>query len=194
MTHGNAGFRQLVPAEVGSIPRVDGALAGGPVEVAGGTRRCRPCGRLLPLDAFAGDRAQPGGRMYRCRSCDAAKSAAYNATPGAVMVRWDRYDARAAVLAELGAACYGCGTDRPLSVYRDGVRLSYAALRSLADQIGRGDADELDDRSLIVSCSQCAPTSRAAAAAAVGRLLDRINGRLSGRIGTPGQTSTPRAA
>lgn len=39
------------------------------------TRRCTRCKVEKPLDAFAGDRSRPLGKMYICRVCDGQRHA-----------------------------------------------------------------------------------------------------------------------
>lgn len=156
-------------------------------------RWCSPCRRMLPLDAFGRDRAQPAGLSYRCRGCDRAKSAAYYATPGAVVVRVDRQLIRDAVIGACGGACWCCGTDEALSVFRlGGARLRFNDLQAIAADIWGGQLDEDDvteERGVVVSCAGCAPTPRAGGAAAVERLRQRLAERLR-----PRPPSTPRAA
>jgi ribosomal protein S27E len=162
---------------------------------AADVRWCSPCRRMLPLDAFGRDRSQPAGLSYRCRGCDRAKAAVYYPTPGAFRARTDRDVTRSVVLGAHGGACWGCGTDEALSVYRPtGGRLSLDEMSDLAEALNDGqDEDEVfETPGLTVSCAGCAPTSPANGRAAVERLRERILSRLG--TAASGPPSLPRSA
>ena len=44
-----------------------------------GTKVCPRCSEAKPLEEFASDATKAGGRKSPCRSCDAARAAAYRA-------------------------------------------------------------------------------------------------------------------
>lgn len=43
------------------------------------TKKCRECGRELPLTAFGKQRGNPDGLHTRCKECENAYQRAYNA-------------------------------------------------------------------------------------------------------------------